>query len=160
MKPREVIRIIVLTTIGGMAMFLGQKLVYDNQIVPIQQIPVDAWLTSNYNTAAMVMFLASIIPTLIWYISAARSRFNDGSATHRWRLLWWLLGIIPMVTIGVAVFYINRSSEAQHSLIFFFLLDAIWLYWLPTATSSPEGVKYIPPLAFLLRYKLLGDFID
>jgi hypothetical protein len=62
-----------------------------------------------------------------------------------------------MVTIGVAVFYINRSSEAQLSLIFFFLLDAIWLYWLPTATSSPEAVKYIPPFAFFLRHKIMGD---
>lgn len=157
MRSREMIRIIVLFLVGGIAMFWGQKLLYENQIVPIQQIPVGSWLASDYNTAAIVMFLACFIPTVIWCALAVRNRFNDGAATLRWRLLWWLLGIIPMLTIAIAVFYINRSSEAQLSLIFFFLLDAIWLYWLPTATSSPEAVKYIPPFAFFLRHKIMGD---
>ncbi|WP_061545721.1 hypothetical protein [Cylindrospermopsis raciborskii] len=150
-------RIIAFAFIGGIVMFLGQRVVYENQIVPIQQVPVDAWLASDYTNAALTIFFACLVSTLLWCALAEKSRFNDGAATARWRLLWWLLGIIPMVTIAIAVFYINRSSEAHFSLMAFFLLDAILLYWLPTATSSPEAVKYVPPLAFWLRHKLMGD---
>ncbi len=97
-------RIIAFAFIGGIVMFLGQRVVYENQIVPIQQVPVDAWLASDYTNAALTMFFACLVSTLLWCALAEKSRFNDGAATARWRLLWWLLGIIPMVTIAIAVF--------------------------------------------------------
>ncbi|MEH2284790.1 MAG: hypothetical protein V7K90_26295 [Nostoc sp.] len=157
MKPWEIIRIIIFSVIGAALMFLGQRLVYENQIIPIQKIPFDTWLGSDYITAALIMFGVSMLSTIIWCVLAATNRFTNGNSTGFWTLTWWLLGLLPMASIGFTVFYINRSDEAQFSLMGFFLLDAVWLYWLSTATSSPEAVKYIPPGAFFIRHKLMGD---
>ncbi|MEB3150987.1 MAG: hypothetical protein VKL60_18455 [Sphaerospermopsis sp.] len=157
MKPWEIIRIIIFTVIGAALMFLGQRLIYENQIIPIQKVPLDAWLAADYITSALIMFGVCLFSTIFWCVLAAISRFNDGAATGRWMLMWWLLGLLPMAGIGFTVFYINRSDEAQLSLMGFFVLDTLLLYWLPTATSSPEAVKYIPPGAFLLRHQLMGD---
>jgi len=157
MKPWEIIRIIIFSIIGAAVMFLGQRLIYENQIIPIQKVPLNTWLGTDYTTSALIMFAVCIIATVIWCILAAISRFNDGGSTGRWMLMWWLLGLLPMITIVFTVFFINRSDEARMSLMGFFVLDTLLLYWLPTATSSPEAVKYIPPGAFLLRHQLMGD---
>ena len=157
MKPWEIIRIIIFSIIGAAVMFLGQRLIYENQIIPIQEVPLKTWLGTDYTTASLIMFGVCIAATVIWCILAAISRFNDGSSTGRWMLMWWLLGLLPMITIVFTVFFINRSDEARMSLMGFFVLDTLLLYWLPTVTSSPEAVKYIPPGAFLLRHQLMGD---
>ena len=157
MKPWEIIRIIIFSIIGAAVMFLGQRLIYENQIIPIQKVPLNTWLGTDYTTASLIMFGVCIAATVIWCILAAISRFNDGGSTGRWMLMWWLLGLLPMITIVFTVFFINRSDEARMSLMGFFVLDSLLLYWLPTATSSPEAVKYIPPGAFLLRHQLMGD---
>ncbi len=157
MKPWEIIRIIIFNVIGAALMFLGQRLIYENQIIPIQKVPLNTWLAADYTTAALVMFGVCLLSTIIWCLIAAISKFTDGRNTGTWMLFWWLLGLLPMASIAFTVFFINRSDEAQFSLMGFFLLDAIWLYWLTTATSSPESVKYIPPGAFFVRHKLMGD---
>ncbi|MEA5583286.1 hypothetical protein VB620_18310 [Nodularia harveyana UHCC-0300] len=138
-------------------MFLGQRLVYENQIIPIQKVPLDTWLGTDYTTAALIMFAVCMLSTIIWCFLSAINKFTDGRGAGLWTLTWWLLGLLPMASIGFTVFFINRSDEAQLSLMGFFLLDAMWLYWLTTATSSPEAVKYIPPGAFFVRHKLMGD---
>jgi hypothetical protein len=157
MKPWEIIRIIIFSIIAAAVMFLGQRLIYENQIIPIQKVPLNTWLAADYTTAALIMFGVCMFSTIFWCLLAATSKFNDGSGTGRWMLIWWLLGLLPIASIGFTVFYINRSDEAQMSLMGFFLFDAIWLYWLSTVTSSPEVVKYIPPGAFFIRHKLMGD---
>ncbi len=157
MKPWEIIRIIIFNVIGAALMFLGQRLIYENQIIPIQKVPLDTWLGADYTTAALIMFGVCLLSTMIWCLIAAVSKFTDSRNAGSWMLFWWLLGLLPIASIGFTVFYINRSDEAQFSLMGFFLLDAIWLYWFSTATSSPEAVKYIPPGAFFIRHKLMGD---
>lgn len=157
MKSWEIIRIIIFNIIGAVLIFLGQRLIYQNQIIPIQKISVDAWLGHDYTTAALTIFIVCISATIIWCALAATTRFTDGRSTGTWTLIWWLLGLLPLLSIGVTVFFINKSEEAQFSLMVFFLLDALLLYWLTTVTSSPEAVKYIPPGAFFVRHKLMGD---
>ncbi len=157
MKTWEIVRIIILNVIGAALMFLGQRLVYENQIIPIQKVPVNAWLGSDYTTASLINFTVCVSATILWCVLAAVTRFTDGRSTGVWTLIWWLLGLLPIASIGFTVFFINRSDEAQFSLMVFFLLDALLLYWLSTATSSPGAVKYIPPGAFFVRHKLMGD---
>ena len=157
MKPWEIIRTMIFTVIGAGLMFLGQRLIYENQIIPIQKVPLDTWLGTDYTTSALIMFGVCMFSTFFWCILAASSKFTDSSGTSRWILIWWLLGLLPMVSIGFTVFCINRSDEAQFSMMCFFFLDAIWLYWLNTVTCSPEAVKYIPPGGFFIRHKLMGD---
>jgi hypothetical protein len=154
MKPWEIIRIIIFSITGAAMMFLGQRLIYENQIIPIQKVPLDTWLGTDYTTASLIMFVVCTVVTVIWCVLAA---MINGASRGRWMLIWWLLGLLPMFSIGFTVFFINRSDEAQFSLMGFFLFDAIWLYWLSTVTSSPETVKYIVPGAFFIRHKLMGD---
>lgn len=53
MKPWEIIRIIIFTIMGAALMFLGQRLIYENQIIPIQKVPLDTWLGTDYTTASL-----------------------------------------------------------------------------------------------------------
>ncbi|MEA5577353.1 hypothetical protein [Anabaena sp. UHCC 0451] len=156
MKPWEIVRIIIFTVIGAALMFLGQRLIYENQIVPIQKVPLDTWLAADYTTAALIMFGVCMFSTILWCVLGVMSK-SGGSSRGKWLLIWFLLSLLPLVTIGITVLLVNRSDEAQMSLMGFFLFDTIWLYWLNTATSSPETVKYIPPGAFFIRHKLMGD---
>ncbi|NJL84565.1 MAG: hypothetical protein HC890_19525 [Chloroflexaceae bacterium] len=157
MKPWEIIRIIIITIIGAVAMFWGQYSLYSTKIIFLGDVPVDRWLAADYTPAALIVFGVCVLSTVAWYFLAAVTPFAMGRDVSRWTLVWWLLGLLPLGSIGVSVFITNRSGDAQFSLIGLFVLDALLLYWLATATSSPEPVKYIPPGAFLIRHKLMGD---
>jgi hypothetical protein len=110
MKPWEIIRIIIFSIIGAAVMFLGQRLIYENQIIPIQKVPLNTWLGTDYTTSALIMFAVCIIATVIWCILAATSRFNDGGSTGRWMLMWWLLGLLPMASIGFTDSHFSEFS--------------------------------------------------
>ncbi len=157
MKSWSIIRFIIFTIIGAVLIFLGQRFAYQNQIIPIQDVPVELWLGSDYTTAGIIMFITCVASTTIWYVLTATKKFTGVGETNSWQLTWWLLGLLPLASIALTVFFINRSKQAQISLMGFFLLDALLLFWLPTATSSPESVKYVPPGAFFLRHNLMGD---
>lgn len=157
MKPWEIIRIIIFSIVGAALMFWVQRWVYASKAIAIRDVPVDRWLGSDYTTSALIVFGVCVLTTVLWYVLTAIASYTKSSDARRWTLVWWLFGLLPLASIGITVFFINRSQQAQLSLLGFFVLDALVLYWLPTATSSPEPVKYIPPGAYFVRHDLMKD---
>ena len=156
MKAGEIIRIIAFSVVGFVLMFYGQPLLYKNRAIPITDVPVNAWLREDYTVAAGIFFAFSVLATVIWYFLAARAKVTGAIDISRWQVVWWLLGLLPMLGIGIALFFFNRSEDALLSLAGFLLFNGlIWLFRLPTATSSPGLLKHIPPGAFLIR-RLIG----
>ena len=159
MKPGEIIRIIIFTVLGLILMFWLQPLAYQNRFIPVTDYPggVDIWVGDNYFTSAVIVFVASLLATLLWYFLTARAKVRNASDVANWNIVWWIFGLFPLVAIAISVFLVNESDDAKLSLIGFFIIDGLFLlYWLPTATSSPGSFKYTPPGAMLVR-RLIGS---
>lgn len=153
MKAGEIIRIVIFGFVGFTLMFFVQPWIYQNRIIPIKDVPVGDWVSDSYTSGAGVVFGVSIIATVIWYVLAANAKVLTASETDRWRAIWFVLLLLPIISIilGISPVF-NTSKDALVSLTGFYILDAILiLYWLPTGTSSPSLLMYIPPGARLLR---------
>jgi hypothetical protein len=153
MKATEIIRIVIFGFLGFIFMFFVQPWMYENRIIPIKDVPVGEWLSDSYTTGAGVVFAVSILATVVWYVLAANAKVTTAAETDRWRVIWWVLLLLPIISICLGISPVfNSSKDALVSLTGFYILDAIViLYWLPTGTSSPSLLMYIPPGARLLR---------
>ncbi|MGK7877638.1 MAG: hypothetical protein AB4426_31350 [Xenococcaceae cyanobacterium] len=157
MKAGEIIRIIVFSVLGFLLMFYIQPMIYQNRMIRISDVPLNTWLGDNYTAGALLVFGVSVIATVLWYILAATAKVRGANDVFRWQVVWWMLGLLPLLGIFIALLFFNESDDARLSLAGFFIFNGIFLlYWLPTATSSPGLLKHIPPGAFLLR-RLIGS---
>lgn len=152
MRTGEIVRIIILIFLGAGLMFLLQPYVYTGKLVRLLDIVrIEAWVDTYYIPGAMTVFGASVSATLIWYIATGISKASRAEEVNRWRLMWWLLGLLPLVSIVVAIVLFHGSEDAIPTLSLFFVLDGLWLYWLTTATSSSGLFMLLPPLSQQLR---------
>lgn len=137
-------------------MFLGQPWFYDSKIFRISDIPVANWIGEDYTPGASIVFGVALLTTVLWSFMAAKAKAKSADEISKWRLIWWLLVLLPILSIFIAIAFFNRSDDALLSLTGFLVVDGIFLlYWLPTVTSSPGDLKYIPPGAFFIR-RLIG----
>jgi hypothetical protein len=156
MKSREVIQTIVIFLLGAVVMFLGQPWIYDNKLLRISDVPTTTWISEDYTIGAGIVFVIGLIATSLWTFMAAKAKAKSANEISKWRVIWWLLMLLPIISIIVAIAFFNRSNDALLSLTAFLVIDGIiLLYWLPTVTSSPGDLKYIPPGAFFIR-RLIG----
>lgn len=155
MKGGEIVRIIAFSLIGALVMLLLQPLIYQNRWVRMGDVPsVERWVSSDYMTSAGLVLAIAIVATIIWYFLTATAKVQGAVDTFRWRLMWFLLSLCPIIAIIISVFFINSSEDARLSLLGLFVLDIIFIYWGATVTSSPGSFKYIPPGSFLIRNTL------
>jgi hypothetical protein len=64
---------------------------------------------------------------------------------------WWIFLLFPVLSICVAISFFTGSNDTLVFLTIFFVLDILLLFWLPTATSTPGGLKFLPPGSIHLR---------
>ncbi|PSB04277.1 hypothetical protein [Merismopedia glauca] len=153
MKAGEIIRVIVFYLIGAILVFVGQPLLYRNGIIAVNDVPeVETWVSDYYTPAAAIVFGICLLATIIWLVITAISKADLAEDIEKSRLWWWLIGLLPVISICAAIaLYKEGSGEAQLSLAVLFVLDFLWLYWLTTASSTPGLFMFIPPLARQLR---------
>lgn len=160
MKPSEIIRVIVLSLVGAILMFAIQPWIYKQGLIwtPNQSDPQTAlnnWASRDYLGAALFVFGVSVTCTILWSVLTAKSNAHRPNEIRQWSLWWWLLGLVPLLSIGVAIGFLNQIAELRLSLALFFVLDIMILYWLTTATSTPGLLIETPPLARQLRYLIV-----
>ncbi len=156
MNTSEIIRVIVLSLIGAIFMFVVQPFIYRQGLLwePDVQNPeaaLDAWASRDYMAAAMLVFIVSVLSAILWFVLTTKSKAHTQDEIKPWIMWWWLLGLIPILSIGVAIGFFNQSEKARLSLAIFFVLDMLWLFWLTTATSTSGLLRYTPPLAYKMR---------
>lgn len=144
MKPLELIRIISITIVGIILMLLAQPWLYRSGLIVLDIRDVESWLVTQYTSSTYWVLGASVIATLIWYIAASGAKPLTAKDTSSWRLLWWLMLLLPIASIGVAL-SLQSESSARLWLVAMYVVDVAVLYWLPTASSSPGHTKYLPP---------------
>lgn len=156
MKTGEIIRVIVLSLVAAVLMFWVQPLIYKQGFIwePNVQNPRSAlanWVGGDYIRAALFVFGVSVTCTILWFVMTSKSQANRPDEIKQWRLLWWILGLVPLLSIGVAIGIFNQVPEPRLSLAFLFILNILVLFWLTTATSTSGLLMYTPPLAAQLR---------
>lgn len=150
MKPTELIRIIVITIIGIALMLLGQPWLYRSDTIYVDVLDVEEWLATEYMTSSYCVLAAAITATILWSVLAARANPLMAKDTASWRLLWWIFLLVPILSIGVAL-WLQTEESTRTSLATLYAIDVLVLYWLPTASSSPSHTKYLPPGSMSLR---------
>ncbi|MEM9275356.1 MAG: hypothetical protein AAGA80_20680 [Cyanobacteria bacterium P01_F01_bin.143] len=159
MKTGETIRIIIFTLLGLVLMFWLQPLIYQNRLIRIAdyQGGVTTWIRDDYYLSAGIVFGLSFLAMLSWCFGTARAKVKNAADVASWNVVWWLLGLLPIIGIAIALIFFNKSDDALLSLTGFLVFDGLFLlYWLPTATSSPGSFKFTPPGAMFVR-RLIGS---
>ena len=156
MNTGEIIRVIILSLIGAILMFFAQPFIYRQGLLwePDVQNPdaaLEAWTSGEYMAAAMLVFVISVISAVLWCVLASKSKAHMQNEVKPWILWWWLLGLVPILGLGIAIGFLNQVEEVRLSLAIFFVLDILLLFWLTTATSTPGLLMYTPPLARQMR---------
>lgn len=156
MKTGEIIRVIVLTLVGAILMFAVQPFIYRQGLIwePDVQNPkaaLEGFTNGDYIAAATFVFVASVFSTILWCVVTTKSKAHRPDEIKQWSLWWWILGLVPVLSIGVAIGLLNQIEEVRLSLAIFFVLDILLLFWLTTATSTPGLLMYTPPLARQMR---------
>lgn len=158
MKAGEIVRMTIFPLVGVLLMFLLQPAIYRSRLIPLNISNLDAWVSNFYVPAASLVFFISLLSTVVWFVMTTTSQANKAKEVENWRLIWWLFGLLPVLSICVAIYLIGAASIdaiASLSATGFFVLDVLFLYWFTTATSTPGSLMFIPPLAFELR-SLIG----
>jgi hypothetical protein len=152
MKPSEIIRIIVISAVGGLLTLYIQPWVYQNRWIPVNDVPLNQWLSNYYMTGAWIVFLTGLVATIIWSVLTATAKASGAVDVFRWQVVWFILGLLPLAGICVGIWIGSVSNDALLTLALFFIIDGLFvLYWLPTVTSTPGLFRNIPPGAPLIR---------
>ncbi len=156
----EIIRLFVFTLVGSLLMFVLQPLIYSAGVVRLSDIQKqDLWLSDNYMPAATIVFVVSILATLIWYAWNIYAPPSDGKAAAARSIGWWLLLLLPIVGIVAALLFAIQPAVTIGKLTgidlpilaAMFTFDVLVIYWAATATSTPGLAKRLPPGAGLFR---------
>ena len=160
MRAIEAIRAITIVVIGWAMMLWLQPWVYSRRLPMISIIDVDFtdWLQDQYRIGVWIVLVSSTLVTVTWlWITSLSSPSGGGVNVQQWRLCWFLLMLVPITGIGFALFLFNKSDDALISLSIFYVFDILWLYWLPTVTSTPRFYRYVPPGSLVVRSFRLFD---
>ena len=156
MKAGEFLRIVGLSLLGAVVMFFGQPWIYENRLIRISDVRLQTWL-ADYQTGAAIVYGCCLGSVALWSILTGTAKVKSvNQGFGFWRGVWAAILLIPIVGIGISLYYFNKSSGAVISLTGFFILDVAILFWLTTATSTPGTLRYAPPAAFLLRRFVRG----
>ncbi|NER07690.1 MAG: hypothetical protein F6K17_36565 [Okeania sp. SIO3C4] len=112
---------------------------------------VEIWINSHYIFGAGVVFAVSVLSTVIWCLITANAKAHQAREVSQWMLVWWLFLLFPVLSICLAIGFFKGSDDALVPLTIFFVFDILLLFWLPTATSTPGGLKFVPPGSIKLR---------
>lgn len=151
MKIIETNRIIVIGVLGLFLMFFGQPALFEAGMIKLADVSVNTWIQDDYMTAARIIFAVCLVSTILWCVLTARARIEGSDDVEPWFLIWWVIGFFPIVAIGIALYFFNRSEQALLFLTAFWIIDVLLLYWLTTAIATPRQLKHVPPGALLLR---------
>ena len=149
MKPLELVRIIAIIVVGIALMLVAQPWLFRSGAIFLD-LNVEQWLVTEYMTSTYWVLGASVISTFVWYFAAANAKPLKSSDTDSWRLLWWIIFLVPILSIGVALF-LQTDPSTRLWLAAMYVFNIAILYWLPTASSSPGSTKYLPPGSKIIR---------
>lgn len=125
-------------------MLLGQPWLFRSNAISLDVPDVEQWIATEYTSSTYWVLGAAIAATVIWYVAASTANPLTAKDTSSWRLLWWIVLLLPIASVGIAL-WLQTEEGARLWLAFMYIIDIAIMYWLPTASSSPGLTKYLPP---------------
>ena len=123
MRVSEITRIVFFGVTGIFIMFVLQPLLYTRRLIDLPDVTdIQNWVNDSYMKGAMIVFLTSVIATIIWLFFAATSKGHKADDVHKSQPIWWVIGLIPIVGIGLAIGPYKGSNDALISLTFFYII--------------------------------------
>lgn len=150
----NLLKIFPIAFFGGLFVLVVQPFVYARQWIDITVTgnDVSSWLAEQYSPGAWLVLCTSVVATVLWYTLSARATILGSKDIQKWKVYWWSIGLLPLTGVLVAIWLGRQpASGVPLSLVVFYVLDALVLFWLPTASSSPVSSESIPPGSGLFR---------
>jgi len=162
MKLSEMIALAVTVAIAVIFIFAVQPWLFDGQAIPLSlsSSRLDKWAEEILRPSLYVVFGLGSLLLFLWMAKALTTGFTRTEDVLRTGGVWWLyailLGLISLLTMIALTFFRgwfedSRNLEPFYWLVGFILLDVLFIYWLPTAISTPKSMRYVPPGAMLIR---------
>jgi hypothetical protein len=118
-------------------------------------------LDSRAENALVLTGGVSILSVFAWYLIGQWGPRAQRLSTLIWKLLWWFLLMLIVITAGFgdwywlkqgdASKYVNHVESAWMNAAGVSLVAGGLFYWVTTVCFSPLNIKYMPPLARYLR---------
>ena len=154
----EVIRLFVIPILGTMLMFVIQPLLFSGQWLRLSDVTIKTWLNNHYVPIASIVLASSLLAVVIWIGWNIKSPHRTPEAGAQRASSWWFISIIPIIGTAIAIVLSRQgilapksSGDAILPLIILFSIDIIVIYWLTTATSTPDCARRLPPGANLFK---------
>jgi hypothetical protein len=156
----EIVRLFVLTLLGSLLLFVFQPLAYTMGFLRLAGIEkLDLWLSDNYNSAATIIFITSVLATVAWYMWNSYSPPADSKVAVARSVAWWILLLLPILGLLAALLLaiqpaatIGKLSGVDLPILaVMFIFDILVLYWATTASSTPGAARRLPPGSALFR---------
>ncbi len=155
----EIFRLFVISVAVAILMFLVQPQLYSRKIIDLDygsEGDFQNWIEHQYMEGAKLVFIVSLLSVILWYMIALKFGARIRNMPHLPIVqIWAGFSLFPIVSELIALQFINQNSKAFPSLLCFFTLDVLLLFWLTTAVTTPI-IHFVVPGSFTLR-RLLGD---
>ncbi|MEM9543020.1 MAG: hypothetical protein AAGA60_26455 [Cyanobacteria bacterium P01_E01_bin.42] len=150
----ELLRLSLAIILGFLLLQLGGWL-FSSGIIRLTSVRPEQFVKSIYNPAAIIVFFASFLGAVLWWIIAVfqlRPKFVAMHDTKTARFFWWGIFLVTVSIAGLCL-YIYGNSTPQ---IIPWMLGSLTLimainHWLATALSTPFILAHTVPGAQWLQ---------
>jgi magnesium-transporting ATPase (P-type) len=139
---------IIATLVISLMFWASFLLMFQNNVIAIEKGAssnnAGAWLSGTFVPSSLIVIGITLLSAIVWvWIS---SRHQDDSECHEQVKYWWMILMVPLLTIAIVTFiYKDLLKDAIIFSIISNFLHIIWIYWIGTCLSSQGFAKYILP---------------
>ena len=139
---KNFIRLFATVFAGSICLFVLQPPLFLSGAIELISVEPEEWVDFEYKTGAQIVFVTSLLSTLVWYgVASYFNHLDKRPSMMVFKGIWWGLFLLAGSSILLAVVVFNESNEALLWLVFLYTLDAVLLFWLATAVSTPVSFK-------------------
>jgi len=153
MRLKEIIAILISSLIGLVFTLQIQPVLFQTGSIPLVNVTPEEFHNS-YIVGALIVLFTALLFTSIWYLNALRldSKVLSAELLNKMFSVWIIfLVIVILIAISTLSFYVQSASEALLWLVLFWILDVVFLFYLPTAIATPGQLAHVVPFSERLR---------
>ena len=114
-------------------------------------LTMDQWL-SSFRFWACVCVGAAVFAIFLWYVFGQTVFKTIHEKPNGKRGIWLSLFIIPVVAICLSIWLIEQPESEPLLAYMFFVVNALFPYYIATVLFSPASVKFTPIGAMQIRF--------
>lgn len=149
----ELVFAVILTLIGFGLIGVLQPYLYTSVLAPTD-VEAETWVADKYMWGAIFFAAAALVAQLLWFWTALRFIGDHRTAANK-SINWWFGVLICILGYLLGLWKCSLdtdgSPEVLSTLIPFFFINGIFMYYLPTVLCTPGPLRFLPPGSMLFR---------